>query len=226
MTVKFVALVPMRHESERVPGKNFRTFAGHPLFHHIVRSLQDCTLIDEIVIDTDSRTITEDAKTSFPKIRIIDRPEHLKSGMLPMNDVLLHDVSQVGADFYLQTHSTNPLLTSSTISRAIEMFLDNFPERDSLFSVNRIQARLWNEDGEAINHDVEILKRTQDLEPVFEENSCIYIFTRDSLEKHGNRIGSNPVMFEVDPIEAWDIDVESDFAIAEFIYRKRESDLK
>ena len=87
-----------------------------------------------------------------------------------MNDVLLYDVTQVESDFYLQTHSTNPLLSTETITRAIHLFLDNYPSYDSLFSVTRIQTRLWDSMGRAINHNPAILLRTQDLQPVYEEN--------------------------------------------------------
>ena len=116
---KIVALVPMRHHSERVPGKNYRLFAGKPLFHYILRSLLACPLISQVVVDTDSPVIKDEISNKFSEIKIIDRPEHLKAGTVPMNDVLLHDVKKVEADYYLQTHCTNPLLLTKTISRAI-----------------------------------------------------------------------------------------------------------
>ena len=170
MTIpRIVALVPMRHESERLPGKNYRPFAGRPLFHHVINNLLACPLVSAIVVDTDSSTITEDVLKQFPQVRLIERPQHLRAGTVPMNDVLLHDVCQVEADYYLQTHSTNPLLQMETISRAIELFLDNSSSYDSLFSVTKIQVRLWDQHTRAINHDPSILLRTQDLHPVYEE---------------------------------------------------------
>lgn len=222
MKPRIVALVPMRHHSERVPGKNYRPFAGRPLYHHIISSLLACSLIDEVVIDTDSPVIREDAAQHFPQVRLIERPEHLKAGTTPMNDVLLYDVTQVEADYYLQTHSTNPLLRTETITRAIRLFLDNYPMYDSLFSVTRVQTRLWDSLARAINHNPAILLRTQDLPPVYEENSCLYIFTRSTLEARHNRIGERPLMIEIDRLEAWDIDEELDFRIAEFLYHERE----
>jgi CMP-N-acetylneuraminic acid synthetase len=210
----------MRHESERVPGKNYRLFAGKPLYHHIVARLLACPVISQVVIDTDSPVIKEDAAQLFPQVKLIDRPEHLRAGTVPMNDILLHDVGQVEADYYLQTHSTNPLLRAETISRAIQTFLENCSTYDSLLSVTRVQVRLWDEFARAINHNPAILLRTQDLPPIYEENSCLYIFTKDMLEARSNRIGEQPLMFEIDRIEAWDIDEELDFEIAEFLYRE------
>jgi CMP-N-acetylneuraminic acid synthetase len=219
---KIAALVPMRHNSERVPGKNYRDFAGVPLYHRIVKSLLACPLIDTIVIDTDSPFIHQDAAQNFPEVKLLQRPEHLKAGTIPMNDVLLHDISQVEADYYLQTHSTNPLLLSETIEKAVEQFLENYPLYDSLFAVTRLQTRLWDGLARAVNHNPAILLRTQDLPPIYEENSCLYIFTREILAAKHNRIGNRPLMFEIDRLEAVDIDEELDFRMAEFLYQERE----
>jgi CMP-N-acetylneuraminic acid synthetase len=222
MTNKFkiVALVPMRHSSERVPGKNYRDFAGKPLFFHIVQSLSQSKFIDSIVIDTDSKNIIELVRQSFPKIIILERPDHLKDGSVPMNDVLLNIINQVPADFYLQTHSTNPILSTSTIDAGIKSFLDNFPMHDSLFSVTKKNVRYWDTLARPINHNQNILLRTQDLPPIYEENSCMYIFSKEILLNKHNRIGDRPYLFEIDEIEAQDIDVELNFKVAEFLYKE------
>lgn len=221
MKPRIVALVPMRHNSERIPGKNYRPFGGRELYRHIIESLTDCELIDEVAINTDSPIIMENVSEHFPQVRLIERPQELRDGTVPMNDVLLYDVTQVEADYYLQTHSTNPLLGTETITRAINLFLDNCHSYDSLFSVTRIQTRLWDEKARAINHNPAILLRTQDLPPIYEENSCLYIFCRNVLEKRHNRIGERPLMFEINAEQAWDIDNETDFCIAEFLYCER-----
>lgn len=214
---RIVALVPMRHSSERVPGKNYRQIAGRPLYHHIISSLLACPAIDEIAIDTDSSLIKGDCEREFPAVHLINRPDHLLGGHVPMNDILLHDVSLIDADFYLQTHSTNPLLRPGTIGRAVETFLASLPEHDSLFGVTAMQTRLWWGDGSAVNHNPAVLARTQDLPPVYEENSNIYIFDRATLEHRKNRIGEHPILFEIPRDEAWDIDEEIDFLIAEHL---------
>jgi CMP-N-acetylneuraminic acid synthetase len=218
--MNIVALVPMRHRSERVPGKNYRSLGGRPLYQHIIRTLVECPKITEIVIDTDSPTIEQDVTEHAWPVRIIQRPEHLRDGDIPMNEVLLHDVRQVAADFYLQTHSTNPLLRAETINAAIDRLLQNYPSYDSLFSVTPMQTRLWNQLGQPVNHNPQVLLRTQDLPPVYEENSNLYIFTRETLENRRNRLGERPLMFEIDRLESWDIDEELDFAVAEFLYLK------
>ena len=218
---RLTALMPMRHSSERVPGKNYRPFGdGRPLFHHMVETMLACPLIDAIVIDTDSPTIKEQCADKFPSVIVLDRPEHLRDGATPMNDVLLHDVSQVPSQFYLQTHSTNPLLSKETLMKAVETFFANFPVYDSMFSVTRLQTRLWDQLARAVNHNPNILLRTQDLPPIFEENSCLYIFERESLTARHNRIGLRPYLFQIDRREAQDIDEEADFEIPEMMYRR------
>ena len=218
---RVVALVPMRDRSERVPGKNYRDLAGKPLFHYILNSLKSCPEISDIVVDTDSDAIKKGVAKEFPQVLILDRPQELRRGEIPMNTILLHDTELIPADFYLQTHSTNPLLRSQTLSVALAAFFVAYPERDSLFGVTELHTRLYDANGRAINHDPHELLRTQDLPPIYEENSCLYIFTRDNLKKHSHRIGQSPLMFPVPRDEALDIDEELDFQIADFLMRKR-----
>mgnify|MGYP001765676948 CR=1 FL=1 len=221
--MKIAALVPMRHHSQRVPGKNYRPLAGKPLSHHIVETLLACPEISQVVVDTDSLPVIEGLQEHFPTAVILERPEHLRADTIPMNEILAYDTAQVEADLYLQTHSTNPLLHSNSISKAIQAFTAQYPAYDSLFSVTRVQTRLWDQLGRAINHNPAILLQTQDLPPVYEENSCMYLFTRQNLLARRNRLGERPMMFEISADEAWDIDDELDFAIVDFLMRRIEN---
>jgi len=220
---KIIALVPMRHNSQRVPGKNYRPLAGKPLYRHIVETLLATPEIDEVVVDTDSAPVIEGLRRDFPQVRILERPEYLRADAIPMNEILSYDTAQVEADFYLQTHSTNPLLKAETISRAVQAFLKDYPSWDSLFSVTRLQTRLWDGLTRPINHNPAILLQTQDLPPIYEENSCLYLFTRQNLLARRNRIGERPLMFEIDADEAWDIDEELDFAITDFLMQQQKN---
>ncbi len=214
-----VALMPMRHNSSRVEGKNFKRFGdGRPLFFHMAEKLLKCRDIDKIVINTDSPVIKELCIKDFPEILVIDRPESLTSEYCPMNDILLHDVNTVQSKFYIQTHSTNPLLSVDSLNNSLKIFKKNFPIYDSLFSVTKKQTRYWDSMSRPINHNDKILMRTQDLPPIYEENSCIYIFERDLLIKNRNRIGMRPFLYEIEALEAVDIDEEVDFYLAERIF--------
>lgn len=216
-----IALVPMRHHSQRVPEKNYRITAGKPLYAYIIETLLACPEIDRIVVDTDSPVITQGLQENLPAVQVIARPEDLSGDTVSMNEILLYDTSLVEADFFLQTHSTNPLLKAETVSLAVSAMVSQYPVYDSLFSVTRWQKRLWTAEGKPINHDPAVLLQTQDLPPVYEENSCIYMFTRENLARKNNRMGDRPLMFAMDASEAYDIDEEIDFQIVDAILSKR-----
>jgi len=221
---KIAALVPMRHHSQRVPGKNFRMIAGKPLYAHIIETLLLVPELSAVIVDTDSNEILEGLAKNYPTVTRLVRPDHLRADDIPMNEILIHDTDEIQMDFYLQTHSTNPLLKAETISCGINELLDHFPTFDSMFGVTRRQVRLWDQLGRPINHNPAVLLQTQDLPPFYEENSCMYIFTRLHLTARRNRLGDRPMMFEIDPLEAWDVDNEVDFSIAEMMLNIRQKD--
>jgi N-acylneuraminate cytidylyltransferase len=217
--MKIIALLPMKGNSERVPNKNLKPFNGIPLYHHVLKTLLAVNAINEVVIDTDSDAIRADVTKNFKeRVRLIDRPEALCGDMVSMNKIIEHDMEQVPADYYIQTHSTNPLLLPETLEGAVEKMAET--EHDSIFSVTKIQTRLYDANGVAVNHDPKELIRTQDLPPLFEENSNFFIFTKTSFESSGGkRIGLNPLMYDIDKLEAIDIDEPQDFLIAETLHK-------
>lgn len=216
---KIIALVPMKGHSERVPNKNIRPIAGKPCFHWIMETLSKSRYIKEIVINTDSEEIIRSAKEKFD-ITILERPDFLLDDMVSIQPLIEYDLSQTDGEYYLQTHSTNPLVTTKTIDRAIEDFFDQ-NEHDALFTVTPIKTRFYWPDGTGINHDPKHLIRTQDLEPIYEENSCLYIFSKTTNRKTKNRLGSNPMMFPMERLEAVDIDDVADFYWAEFLLLRK-----
>jgi len=219
MSPSATAIVPLRHVSRRVPGKNYRTFAGIPLYRHIIHTLLSARHVEQVVVDTDSDFILQDAVEAFPEVVLYKRPSALSGEMLNANDIMANTLRHValGAETILQTHSTNPLLRADTIDRAIEA-LDASPQHDCLLSVTPIHKRYWTAEGRPLNHDHRTLLRTQDLPPLFEENSCIYVFGREQFLRTGSRIGDRPMLFATDPEEALDIDTEFDLKLVENVY--------
>src|SRR6476660_5046879 len=105
---KYVALLPMKAHSARVPGKNFRKFAGKPLFRWILDTLLEISQIELVVINTDARGILADhGLTSTERILIRDRRSEICGDMVSMNKVLADDVNSVAANTYIMTHTTN-----------------------------------------------------------------------------------------------------------------------
>lgn len=216
------ALVPMKGHSERVPGKNLRPLSGRPLYRWVVDALFACGRVDRVVIDTDSESIAEDVGSTYgPRVEIVWRPDRLRGDLVPMHDILAFDITQIPEDVFLQTHATNPLLTPQTIAAAVDAFLDP-GDHDSLFTVTPLHTRLYWPDGRPVNHDPSQLLRTQDLPPVLEENSNLYLFTRPVMERTGRRIGAKPLLHPVAAREALDIDEELDFLIADLLMRRRD----
>ena len=213
------ALVPMKAHSERVPNKNVRLLAGRPLFHWILETLHRADLVGEIVVNTDSERIAEEAERLFG-VTVLWRPDHLLGDMVGIQSLLEWDLEHTTGDLYLQTHSTNPLLKATTIDSLIADFASQSPH-DSLFTVTPLHTRLYSPDGLPLNHDPDHMLRTQDLEPVLEENSCAYVFSRETFERRGHRLGSRPMMWRMDALEAVDIDDEVDFAFAELLMQRR-----
>lgn len=220
INTKITALVPMKGNSERVPNKNIRMLKGKPVCHWILESISKSEYIDEVIINTDSPKIKE-IVSCFDFVKVIDRPDYLLGDKVSIQPLIAHDIEYAKNEIILQTHSTNPLLKTKTIDSAIETYLENNDEHDALFSVTPVQQRFYFKNGKAVNHDPQHLIQTQLLEPLFHENSCIYIFSKDVNRKVKNRLGNNPFFFEMEHLEAADIDEWHDFLWVEFLMNKK-----
>ena len=211
----------MKGNSERVPNKNLKLFNGKPLFHAIIDELITSKYVNKVIINTDSDLIAESAINTYKDfVHIHKRPKNIQGDFVSMNKIIEYDLNNSDSDIYIQTHSTSPLLSIKSLDSAIEKMINKSTDFDSIFSVTKIKTRFYDKEGIPFNHDPRKLIRTQDLEPIFEENSGFYIFTKTSFKNAANkRIGLKPLMFEIDKIEAIDIDDRSDFLIAETLHK-------
>lgn len=216
------ALISMKGHSSRVPGKNIRLLAGKPCCYWIISELEKAVHVAETIVETDDDRIEEVVRSDFPAIRILRRPDTLKGDFVSMNPLIEYHMANSSADVFLQTHATNPLLRAQTIDAAIEAYFQP-GEHDSLFAVTAMHTRLYWPDGSPVNHDPKEMLPTQHLPPIYEENSCIYIFTREAFAKRNHRVGVAPKLFETPHLESVDIDEEHDFAYCEFLLKRRSS---
>ena len=223
---RLTALLPMKAHSARVTSKNFRMIAGKPLFRWILDSLCATAEIDQVVINTDAREILAENGLKGGdyggKVMIRDRKPEICGDFVSMNLILADDIANVESDYYLMTHTTNPLLSSTTIRKIIDAFVraEKNNLNDSLFTVTRHQTRFYEPTGRAINHDPDNLIRTQDLPPYLEENSVCYMFTKASFANANARIGKSPILFETPRLESVDIDEKSDWFMAESLLNR------
>lgn len=219
MIKDFIALVPIKAISERVPGKNMRDFNGRPLLHYILETLEQIAEIVRVSVNTDSEEAADYA-SRFSKVIIHERPLALRGGHISMNAIIADELARLDGEHFIQTHATNPLLGAATIRSAIEAYKAVYPESDALFSVLERRGRFYDEYKKPINHDPARLINTQDLSPVYEENSCLYIFSRAAFAAaKQNRLGTRPALFSMGRAESQDIDTEEDFLLAEHLWR-------
>ena len=219
--MNIAVLLPMKGNSERVPNKNLKLFNGKPLFHAVIDELNKSKYINKVIINTDSDLIANSAINTFESlVSIHERPTNIQGDFVSMNKIIEYDLNNSDSDIYIQTHSTSPLLSIKSLDAAVDKMIGKTTDFDSIFSVTKIQTRFYDINCDPFNHDPKELLRTQDLEPLFEENSGFYIFTKESFKNADHkRIGLRPLMFEIDKIEAIDIDEPSDFIIAETLHK-------
>jgi len=212
----------VKASSERVPGKNLRDFAGQPLVRWIVEALLAVDEVERILVNTDAVEPLRAVLGDDPRIVLRRRPDDLRDGRVDANTLLRRDLADptLGLDGrLLLTHATNPLLRPPTIRAALHAF-DAAPEATSLMSVTRRQGRFFGADG-PLNHDPALLLPTQDLAPVDEENSCLYLVDADTVRACGHRLGDRPLRWPIPPSEAVDIDEPADWRHAELLARGR-----
>jgi CMP-N-acetylneuraminic acid synthetase len=219
-TANLIAVLILKAHSARVPRKNFRLLGDRPLFRWVLDTLLSLPELDRVVLDTDARRELEAVGLpATPRLELRDRPEALRGDHVTANTLLAALLPQVPARRYLMTHVTNPFLSADTIRRAIAAFeaAEARGEADALVSVTTHRARFFRADGSPLNHDPGALRPTQELEPLYEENSNLYLFTPASFAHTGRRTGARPLLFPTPRHESVDIDEPEDWALAERI---------
>ncbi len=209
--------LPIKEHSERIPAKNFKPLRGIPLYLWILSSILEVPSVTEVCIDTDSENDELWALDSHPRVQVKERSKNLIGDHVSMNLLIEDYVRHFNeSEEILMTHVTNPFLTSRTIASAIQHFSEVKEHGfDSIFSVTRFQGRFYDENLFPINHNPRELHRTQDLSPVYLENSCYYIFTKRSFLGSQSRIGLRPKESLTFGIESHDIDTPEDWIMAE-----------
>lgn len=212
--MKVACFIPVKSNSERVPGKNFRILCGKPLYQHIIDHAIAANCFDDIYVDTNS----EEVKNYCDKngINWIERKEELAKNTANGNDLLNYHFDKFpNYDYYFQLFATAPFLQPSSIARAVNTLVGS-TEFDSTFTVLKEHSFYWYA-GTPINYRPCILPRSQDMEPVIEETTGLYGMSHNALIKYRCRIGAKPFMCEVNKFEAVDINTEDDLKMAEFI---------
>lgn len=213
---KIVAIIPIKLNNARLPGKNIKPLGGRPLIHYVLSYLKEVREIDEIYVYCSDPSIESYLEEG---IHFLERPAYLDEPTSNFTQIFESFSNKVDADIYVYAHATAPYIKPSTVSTCIHNVADlGF---DSSFTAEKIQDFLWK-DYAPLNFDAENVPRSQDIPPIYRETSGVYIYTKEVFETFHRRIGINPCPVEVSKREQIDINYPADFEMAEFYYNYAE----
>ena len=207
--MKVVAIVPIKTNNERLPGKNTRILDGSPLIQYILHTLTATQGIDEIYVYCSDESVSHFLPTG---IRFLKRSGSLDGKDTNFTQIFSAFMHEVPADIYIYAHATAPFIKVKTIERELEAVKSG--QYDSAFCAERLQDFLWM-DGKALNFDASDIPRSQDLPIIWRETSGVYVFRNDVFENFHRRVGDKPFIVEVSKKEAVDINTYADFRLAE-----------
>lgn len=207
MTVK--AIIPIKMNNERLPGKNTRILGDKPLIHYIQEALLNADYIDSISVFCSNEAIKE---YLLDGVEFVKRPEWLDLPTSNFSQIFECFMINNTADIYVYAHATAPFISAETINDCIKAVLNG--KYDSAFCARKIQDFLW-ENGKPLNFDAQNVPRSQDIAPIYRETSGVYVYTNEVFQNMHRRIGNHPYIKELSLKEAIDINEYEDFKFAE-----------
>ena len=212
--MKTACFIPIKANSERVPGKNLRMINGKKLYEYICEHVKEAEVFDDIFVDTNSEEVAFYARSMG--FGIIERKPELAKNTANGNDLLdYHRELYPEYDYYFQAFATAPYMQPITIKECHDRLVLS-EEYDSCFTAVGNHGFYWF-CGNPVNYRPGILPRSQDMLPMIEETTGLYGISRESLIKYRCRIGRKPYIHLINKFEAVDINTEEDFKIAEYI---------
>ena len=206
--MKIIAIMPIKLNNERLPGKNTMDLGGKPLLQHELMALRETGMVEEIYVYCSDEAVCP----YLPEgVTFLKRPLELDLPTSNFTQIFTAFSNSVPADIYVYAHATAPFISVETMRECITAVQSG--EYDSAFCATKIQDFLW-QDGEPLNFDAANMPRSQDLKPIYQETSGVYVFTKDVFEKTHRRIGVKPYIKEVTFKEAVDINNPEDFDLA------------
>ena len=211
--MKIVAIMPIKMNNERLPGKNTKMLGDKPLLQYELNELLKIDFLDSVNVYCSDDLIREYLPIG---VSFIKRPKNLDLPTSNFTQIFECFMNTVHADIYVYAHATAPFVTVNTMIECINAVRSG--EYDSAFCATKIQDYLW-QDGEPLNFDPSNIPRSQDLKPIYRETSGVYVFTKEVFIKYKRRIGKKPYIKEVNFAEAVDINELSDFQLADVMLK-------
>ncbi len=216
-TARIEAVMPIKMNNERLPGKNTKLLGGKPLLQYQLDNLLQIPQIDAIHVYCSNKDIVP----YLPQgIHFEQRAAELDLPTANFSQIFDSFTRIHPADIYVFDHATAPFVSTDTIQECLDAVLSG--KYDSAFCAVKIQDFLW-QDGKPMNFDATNIPRSQDIKPIYRETSGVYVFTRQVWEKLHRRIGERPYVKEVSFREAVDINNPEDFRLAEALLSVNEN---
>jgi len=210
--MKVSAVIPIKMNNERLPGKNTKFLGGKPLIHYIQDTLLKSDCIDDIYVFCSNVQIK---RYLLSGIEFLSRDKRLDLPTSNFTQIFSDFKELITADIYVYAHATAPYVTVETVNECVDAVRSG--KYDSAFCASKIQDFLWR-DNKPLNFDPANLPRSQDLDPIYRETSGVYVYTKEVFEKYHRRIGETPFIKEVTFREAVDINNPEDFKLAELLF--------
>lgn len=209
--MKIVAVMPIKLNNERLPGKNTMLLGDKPLLCYELENLLKINCLESVIVYCSDESVIQ----YLPQgVIFIKRPKKLDLPTSNFTQIFDCFINKVAADIYVYAHATAPFVKFETMNECIKAVTSG--KYDSSFCASKIQDYLWK-DGLPLNFDATDLPRSQDLTPIYRETSGIYVFTKDVFTKLHRRVGANPFIKEVTFKEAVDINNPDDFKLAQVL---------
>jgi CMP-N-acetylneuraminic acid synthetase len=220
MKNKTVAFVPIKLNNERLPNKNILGFFnGNSLIDLTLIKLEDLIknkIIDEYYIFCSDQKITEITK-KYPNSKYLKRNVNLDSQSIKSSDIIKAFIQEIDSDIYVMVHVTSPFVTIKSYKTCINSVKENISE--SSFLAKKMNNFIWYE-GKPLNFQLNHAPRTQDITPIYIEQSSPYVFRRDVFKRFNGRTSNDPFICEANEYETIDIDYKEDVDIAKIIYHE------
>lgn len=220
--MKTIAFIPVRGGSKSIPLKNIKPFCGKPLVCWNIEALEDCNLIDEIIVATDSDKIEETVLAqSYKKTKIYRRSAENACDTASTESVMLEYINYAHLpqeDIFMLVQATSPLTESQHFTEALSIYQKRI--YDSMLTCVRNYRFFWNEDGTSKNYDYMNRPRRQNFKGELMENGAFYINTVSNILKSGNRLSGKIGIYEMPEYTATEIDEPDDWIILENLMRK------
>lgn len=226
--MKYLVVIPARGGSKGIPRKNIFPLAGKPLLEYAIECICDVQFDGDVVVSTDDELIA-DVASRYNKVTVIRRPKEISGDTASTEAALIHALGIMEEntgqtyDAVITLQPTSPLRTSETIQKFLKAYEKAADRYDAMLTLSEDRSDFWikKEDGSYGRLFPEAPRRRQEREPLYVENSAIYVTRKESLLESRSVLGNNVNGYVIDPVEGIDINEISDIALAETVLQMR-----